>query len=63
MLGNLLFAYSDKEVTTIGDLMNNWWGYFVPILNVLVTIAIPIYYITEYCSNKNILEKNKKNKN
>ena len=49
MIINLLFVYSDKYVTTIGDLMNSWWGYFVPIVNLCVSIAIPIYYLTQYC--------------
>jgi hypothetical protein len=51
MIFNLLFVYSDKEVTTVEDLMRSWWGYFVPLLNLLVTIAIPIYYISVYCKN------------
>jgi hypothetical protein len=48
MVFNLLFVYSDKQVTTIGDLMRSWWGYFVPIVNLLVTIAISIYYLSEW---------------
>jgi hypothetical protein len=52
MIINLLFVYSDKQVTTIGDLMRSWWGYFVPVLNLLITIAIPIYYLTMYCKEE-----------
>lgn len=52
MVFNLLFVYSDKQVTTVEDLMRSWWGYFVPLLNLLVTIAIPIYYLTAYCKSE-----------
>lgn len=52
MVFNLLFVYSDKQVTTVEDLMRSWWGYFVPLLNLLVTIAIPIYYLTMYCKGE-----------
>lgn len=52
MIFNLIFVYSDKQVTTIEDLMRSWWGYFVPLLNLLVTIAIPIYYLTTYCKSE-----------
>lgn len=60
MIINILFVYSDKQVKTLGDLMVSWWGYFVPLLNLLVTIAIPIYYITKYFESKKIIEKIKK---
>lgn len=26
MVFNLLFVYSDKQVTTVEDLMRSWWG-------------------------------------
>jgi len=52
MIFNLLFVYSDKQVTTIEDLMRSWWGYFIPVLNLLITIAIPVYYLTEYCKGE-----------
>jgi hypothetical protein len=52
MIFNLLFVYSDKQVTTVGDLMRSWWGYFVPMVNLLVTVAIPIYYLTKYLQCK-----------
>ena len=60
MIINILFVYSDKQVKTLGDLMVGWWGYFVPLLNLLVTIAIPIYYIGEYIQWNSIIEKIKK---
>lgn len=60
MIINILFVYSDKQVKTLGDLMVSWWGYFVPLLNLLVTIAIPIYYIGEYIQSNSIIEKIKK---
>lgn len=49
MIFNLIFVYSDKEVDTLGELLKSWWGYFVPLLNLLVMIAIPLYYLTMYC--------------
>lgn len=52
MMFNLIFVYSDEQVTTIEDLMRSWWGYFVPLVNLLVTIAIPIYYLTIYCKSE-----------
>lgn len=53
MVLNILFVYSDSEIKTIGDLMDgNWWGYFVPVLNILISIAIPIYYIGNFIENK-----------
>jgi hypothetical protein len=52
MIINLLFVYSDEQVTTVEDLMHDWWVYFVPILNLLVTIAIPIHYLTMYCKRE-----------
>lgn len=53
MFFNILFVYSDSETKTIGDLMDgNWWGYFVPVLNILISIAIPIYYIGNFVENK-----------
>ena len=60
MIINILFVYSDKQVKTLGDLMVSWWGYFVPLLNLLVTMAIPIYYIGEYIKCNDIIEKIKK---
>lgn len=60
MIINILFVYSDKQVKTLGDLMFNWWGYFIPLLNLLVTMAIPIYYIGEYIKCNDIIEKIKK---
>lgn len=60
MIINILFIYSDKQVKTLGDLMFNWWGYFIPLLNLLVTIAMPIYYTTKYFESKKIIEKIKK---
>lgn len=57
MILNLLFVYSDDGVKTLGDLMVSWWGYFVPLVNLLVTIAIPIYYITEYFESKKIIQR------
>jgi hypothetical protein len=49
MIANILFVYSDKEVKTIGDLMvDNWWTYFVPFLNLCIMLMIPIYYLIIY---------------
>jgi hypothetical protein len=49
MIANILFVYSDKQVKTIGDLMvDNWWTYFVPFLNLCIMIMIPIYYLGVY---------------
>ena len=49
MIANILFVYSDKQVKTIGDLMvDNWWTYFVPFLNLCIMIMIPIYYLIIY---------------
>ena len=49
MIVNILFVYSDKQVKTIGDLMvDNWWTYFVPFLNLCIMIMIPIYYLVVY---------------
>jgi hypothetical protein len=57
MVFNLIFVYSDKQIKTLGDLMTSWWGYFVPIVNLLVMIAIPIYYISEYFESNKIIDK------
>jgi len=49
MIANILFVYSDKQVKTIGDLMvDNWWTYFVPFLNLFIMLIIPIYYLIMY---------------
>lgn len=60
MIINILFVYSDKQVKTLGDLMVIWWGYFIPLLNLLFTITMPIYCITKYFESKKIIEKIKK---
>jgi hypothetical protein len=57
MVFNLLFVYSDKQINTLGELLEKWWGYFVPLLNLLVTIAIPIYYISVYFESSKVFEK------
>ena len=45
MILNILFVYSDSQVKTINDLMSdNWWTYFIPIINISFCIMIPIYY-------------------
>jgi len=49
MIANILFVYSDKQVKTIGDLMvDNWWTYFVPFLNLFIMLMRPIYYLIMY---------------
>ena len=46
MILNILFTYSDKQEKTINDLMSdNWWTYFIPIINISFCIMIPIYYL------------------
>lgn len=53
MILNILFVYSDSQVKTIGDLMvDNWWTYFVPFLNLFICLMIPFYYIVEFIKNK-----------
>ena len=49
MVINILFVYSDnKFVHTVGDLLKFWWAYFVPFLNIFMTLCLPIYCIDVY---------------
>ena len=46
MVINMLFVYSDnKSVHTVGDFLNYWWAYFIPFINLFMTLCLPIYYI------------------
>ena len=60
MIINILFVYSDKQVKTLGDLMVDWRVYFVPFLNSLFTMSIPIYVIAKYFQSNDVIEKIKK---
>lgn len=45
MIINIFFCYTDKDVYTLGDLMKNWWAYFIPFINLFTCLMIPIYYV------------------
>jgi hypothetical protein len=46
MVVNMAFMYFDTDgVETIGDFLSAWWAYFIPFLNLFMTLCIPIYYI------------------
>ncbi len=60
MILNILFVYSDKQVKTLEDLMVDWRVYFVPFLNSLFTMSIPIYVIAKYFQSNDVIEKIKK---
>lgn len=51
MFINIVFVYSDKEVYTIEDLLKTWWAYFIPFLNIFMSLMIPIYYINIHIKN------------
>ena len=38
----LLCLFFDDELSTIGDLLEVWWGYLTPFLNILILIYIII---------------------
>ena len=48
MVINMLFAYYNKYVYTIGDLLYYWWAYFIPVFNIFMTLCLPIYCIDVY---------------
>jgi predicted membrane protein len=41
----IVCTYFDEGVTTIGDLLEFWWAYFIPAFNLFIALIIPIYYI------------------
>jgi hypothetical protein len=61
MVINMVHIYYNKEsVFTVGDFLSVWWAYFIPFLNLILAICLPIYYIDTYLK---LAERWKKFKN
>jgi hypothetical protein len=60
MIINIIFCYSDKDVYTLEDLLKMWWAYFVPFLNLFMSLMIPIYYTQIYINEWWVKIKNTK---
>ena len=52
MVINMIVSYKEEECETIGDLLSNWGLFFIPIVNIFVTICIPAYYTDKLYSDK-----------
>ena len=52
MIINMIVSYKEDKTETIGDLLNNWGLFFIPIVNIFVTICTPAYYIDKLYSDR-----------
>lgn len=42
-----IYCYKTEEVVTVKDLLNCWWVYLLPVVNILSLSFITIYYIID----------------
>jgi hypothetical protein len=52
-IGVMYFLYTDDEIETLGNMLDMWWAYTIPFLNILLLSALPIFYINEWLIKRN----------
>jgi hypothetical protein len=45
---NLILLYFHKDVETYGDLLENLWAHFIPLLNLIITLFFINVYFKEF---------------
>lgn len=56
MILNPILMYFDKDVKTIGDLLEGWWINLIPFVNIFSTFLILVEIITENIWKLNLNE-------
>ena len=56
MILNTLLMYFDKDVKTVGNLLEGWWLNLIPFANIFITFLILVDIITESIWKLNLNE-------
>jgi hypothetical protein len=53
-IGVVYFLYTDDKIETLGDMLNMWWAYTIPFVNILILLILPVFYVDEWLIKKNL---------